>query len=162
MNSRSLDQLHQFAAFIEFLSNPAEHKKLLAEMQKATIEYNKVAEQVREAKEFQAWRNETFDKLKAKEQSLADTLLDIQATDKKNKDFIAAQEAKLAEREAKLSENEKKAAELLATLKTVVQEQEQLTKDKENFYARQEKFRKEQADFENRVAAIDAIMKGSQ
>lgn len=160
MNTRSLDQLHQFAAFIEFLSNPAEHKKLLADLQKATVEYNKAVESMREGKDFQSWRNETFDKIKSKEDSLAETLADMTAKNDQREAFLNDLNEKLAAREAKIVQAEAEVASKLEALANVKREQDDLTKAKEAFYARQEKFNAQVAEFEQKAAAVKALMGG--
>lgn len=158
MYNRSMDQLQQFAAFIEFLSNPAEHKKLLVDLQKATAEYQTSVEELRKTKDFQTWKNEHMAKLTAKEATLAETLASIEATAARNQKFLDDESAKLAERQAKLAAAEAVNRDLAAQLESVKKERAQLELDKQAFYARQEDFNKKVDAFDKKAAAVAALM----
>ena len=70
MDNRSLDQLTQFASFLEFLTNPEEAKQLLARLTEASKEYKVEVESIRGTKEFQLWRNGELAKLAEAQKAL--------------------------------------------------------------------------------------------
>lgn len=159
-NDRSLDQLKQFAEFLEFMSDTTAAKKRLVDLQKATAEYNSAANAIREAKDFQTWRNEQLAKLEKKEESLKKNTDDVEALLKKNEQYFAAENEKLSAREQEVLVKEKEVETRLATLTKVNEEREELEKSKEAFYTRQEKFAQQVAAFEEKKKALDALMKG--
>jgi len=159
MDNRSLHQLEQFSAFIDFLTNPAEHKKLLADLKKASVEYNTEAENIRATKEFQVWRNEQLAKLEAKERENAAF----------KEDITAKAEKALADIEEKyravdlLKQEELKKQEILdgklKELDKIQSEKAELEKKLEWFANEQAKHQTLVDEFNRKAAAFAALMK---
>lgn len=160
MDSRSLDQLQQFSAFIEFLTQPEVYKKLLSDLKEASAEYNKAAEDIRGTKEFQLWRNEQLAKLESKEKEVVAAKAEI---DKKYEFANAEIKAKLEgidRTKQDLDAKANKLSELIDEQKKMLEEKAELNKEKELFIAEKVKFQMRVAEFDKKAEAFNALLKG--
>lgn len=159
MDNRSLDQLQQFAGFLEFLSKPEEYKQLLANLKKAANEYNEEANGIRATKEFQLWRNE---QLAILDKRGAKIVADKEALEAKVAEDLKAIEKAYLELDKNKEATSKAWEEVsakLATLVGVTKATEDLVKKQEAFAKVQEVHFAKAAEFDRKAAAFAALIK---
>ena len=158
MDARTVQKIEAFSAFVDFLSNPAEYKSMMAEMGAKMDEWREINEKDRKIRDIDAWYGgltremaERKAALDAAEKREADALA-------KKKKAIADMEARLARREAELTAGElaveKKSKELDAMLKA----QKQLESDRERLRIRTEEVEKRESEVVARLARLNKAM----
>lgn len=158
MNNHSLDQLQQFAAFIEFLAKPEDHKKLLAELQKTTLEHTQAVNALREAKDFNSWVAYHKSRLESQEKSLEVRKEQVEKDAQDAKDFSAAESVKLEARQVAVANKEVDVEKRLAELEYVKTARAELTQGQVALSNAKALHAKQVEEFDKKAAALAALM----
>lgn len=120
MDARKIAHLESFAAFIEFLTNPGEYRKIVEDTQKTLAEWREANEKARGIKDIDAWHIKIKQGLEKRETDLAAREEAFRQQDdaakaarQKSNDARSAEMAKLAD---KIKVVEAKEAELKEAL----------------------------------------------
>ena len=160
MDMRKLDQLEQFAVFIDFLTKPEDYKKLLAELKQAGKDLREEDSNIRKTKEFQVWRNEQLALIDKREKEHQLAVVQLEKDYKEADAEYDKQSAQIDAAVAKVNADE---AEVLAKLKAladVAKEQAELKKEKESFEEVKKDFKLRVDAFDEKARAFQALIKG--
>ncbi len=160
MDTRKLDQLEQFSAFIEFLTKPEDYKTLVQELNKAAQSFRTEAENIRQTQDFQLWRNEETATLEENKKQLASDTEALAQLIKQNQQSHGAQLQELAIMRDEIDSVKKEWEAKTKAVADVKPLKETLHKDRDQLNQEQTAFQTRVKEFDKKAAAFAAMMKG--